>query len=62
MKSTSSIPTAKRTQVLLDVEEFRQLVDAVEELESIAAYDAAKASGGEAVPFDQAVKEIERGA
>ena len=32
----------------------------MEELESIRAYDAAKSSGDEAIPFDQAVREIER--
>lgn len=30
----------------------------LEELESIRAYDAAKASGDEAVPFEQALQEI----
>ena len=30
----------------------------LEELESIRAYDAAKASGNEAIPFKQAVAEI----
>ena len=32
----------------------------LEELESIRAYDAVKVSGDEAVPFTQAVAEIER--
>jgi predicted nucleotidyltransferase len=30
----------------------------MEELESIRAYDAAKASGDEAIPFEQAISEI----
>ncbi len=51
----------KRTQVLLSVAEFERLVEAVEELESIRAYDEAKASADEAIPFDQAVREIARG-
>ncbi len=39
----------------------RYLVDeALEELESIRAFDAAKASNDEAIPFEQAVAEIER--
>ena len=32
----------------------------VEEMQSIWAYDTAKACGGEAIPFEQAVSEIER--
>ena len=32
----------------------------VEEMESVCAYDTAKASGGEIIPFEQAVSEIER--
>jgi hypothetical protein len=32
----------------------------IEELESIRAFDAAKASGEESVPFSDATQEIER--
>jgi hypothetical protein len=32
----------------------------LEEQESIRAYDAAKASRGEAIPFEEAIEEIER--
>lgn len=32
----------------------------VEEMASICAYDTAKARGGEIIPFEQAVSEIER--
>ena len=46
--------------VLLDIEDYRRLMEELEELESIRAYDAAKASGDKAVPFEQAVAEIER--
>ena len=35
-------------------------VQALEELESIRAFDAAKASDDETIPFEQAVAEIER--
>jgi hypothetical protein len=49
-----------RVGVFLDMDDYRQLLEALEELESIRAYDAAKASGDEAVPFTQAVAEIER--
>ncbi|MGI9165491.1 MAG: hypothetical protein ACR2G5_03745 [Pyrinomonadaceae bacterium] len=48
-----------RTAVLLGVERYFELLEAHEELESIRAYDAAKSSGDEVIPFSQAVKEIE---
>ena len=48
-----------RIAVLLDVADFERLMEEVEELESIRAYDAAKACGDEAIPFEQAVAEIE---
>ena len=48
-----------RTAVLLDVARYFELLEAQEELESICAYDEAKSSGDEAIPFSQAVKEIE---
>jgi hypothetical protein len=32
----------------------------LEEKESVCAYDTAKACGGEIIPFEQAVSEIER--
>jgi PHD/YefM family antitoxin component YafN of YafNO toxin-antitoxin module len=49
-----------RTAVLLDVQYYEQLVAALEEVESIRAYDEAKASNEEVIPFDQATDEIER--
>ena len=49
-----------RVGVLLDIEDYHRLLAELEELESIRAYDAAKASGDEAIPFEQAVAEIER--
>jgi hypothetical protein len=42
--------------VVLDIADYRKLL---EELESIRAYDAAKASGDEAIPFGQAIADIE---
>jgi len=49
-----------RVGVLLDVDDYRRLLEELEELESIRAYDAAKRSGDEVIPFEQAVAEIER--
>ena len=49
-----------RVGVLLGIDDYTKLVEALEELESIRAYDSAKSSGDEAVPFDDAVREIEQ--
>ena len=49
-----------RVGVLLNIEDYHTLLEALEELECIRAYDAAKASSDEAVPFEEAVEEIER--
>lgn len=50
----------RRVGVLLDLAAYKRLLEEAEDLESIRAYDAAKASGDEVVPFEQAVEEIER--
>jgi hypothetical protein len=47
-----------RIGVILDIASYRKLLEEIEELESIRAYDAAKASGDEAIPFEQAISEI----
>jgi len=49
----------ERVSVLLDWQEYRRLLEELEELESMRAYDAAKASGGEVVPFEQAIEGME---
>ncbi len=46
--------------VLLPYSEWNRVMADVEELEDIRAYDRAKARGGEAVPFEQAVKELKK--
>ena len=48
-----------RVEVILTIEDYRKLLAELEELESIRAYDAAKASEDEVIPFEQAVAEIE---
>ena len=49
----------RRTKaVLLPVSEWDQVV---EELDDIRAFDKAKASSEENIPFDQAVREIQKG-
>ena len=47
----------QRVSVVLEIGTYQKLL---EELEAIRAYDQAKLKGGEAIPFEQAVEEIER--
>jgi hypothetical protein len=48
------------TGVLLPIEYYEELLQAIEEFDAIRAYDEAKVSSGEVIPFSQAVKEIGR--
>jgi len=50
----------KAVGIILGVREYRRMLRDLEELESIRAYDRAKASGDEAIPLDRALEEIER--
>ena len=47
--------SGKRTAVLLEIDRYSELVEAQEELKAIRAYDDAKASDDEAIPFAQVV-------
>ncbi|MBA3425531.1 MAG: hypothetical protein H0U04_13560 [Rubrobacter sp.] len=53
----------KRVGVFLDIEEYERLIEELEELEDIRAYDEAKAEiergEDESVPWEQARQEIE---
>ena len=49
-----------RVSVLLDMDDYRRLLDELEELECIRAYDAAKVVNDEVIPFEQAIADIER--
>jgi hypothetical protein len=51
--------SGEKTAVILDITEYEKLIEEAEELEAIRAYDAAKAAGDEAIPFEQAITEIE---
>ena len=50
----------QKVGVVLSIEDYKKVLAEIEELESIRAYDAAKASAGEAIPFSKATQEIER--
>lgn len=50
-----------RKAVLLPLAEWEQILDYLEELDDIRAYDEAKAGSQEIMPFEQAVREIDEG-
>lgn len=50
----------ERIGILLDLSDYCNILEELEELESIHAYDKAKASSCEAIPFEKAIEEIER--
>lgn len=49
----------EKQAVLLTFDEWRQILDDLEELDEIREYDKAKAGPQDAMPFDQAMREIE---
>ena len=51
--------TGKKLSVILPIKDYEKILDELEELEDIKAYDRAKARKSEPIPFEQAVKEIE---
>ena len=50
----------ERVAVVISIEEYEKLLEELEELEDIRAYDEAKASGEVPIPLEQALDEIER--
>lgn len=48
-----------RIGVLLEIGVYQKMLDALEELECIRAYDEAKTSGGNVITFEEAIKQIE---
>jgi hypothetical protein len=62
MPKTKFIKNKKgqKVSVVLDIKDYAALLEDLEELEAIRAYDAAKSSGEKPVPFETATKEIER--
>jgi len=50
-----------RKAVVVPISDWEQIVDALEELDDIRAYDAAKGDPTEAIPFEQAISEINNG-
>ena len=50
----------RRIAVLIGIDRYRQLLEVLEDIEAIRAYDEAKGSCDEAVLFEEATQEIER--
>ncbi len=48
----------RKTAVIVPVAQWDHIQSELEELDDIRAYDAAKASDDESIPFEQAVTEI----
>lgn len=48
-----------KTSVVLLIEEWNEILSAMEELDDIRAYDHAKSTTDEVIPFEQAINEIE---
>ena len=51
--------TGKKMGVILPIRDYEKIMEELEELEEIKAYDRAKTRKKEPIPFDQALKEIE---
>lgn len=48
----------RKKSVVIPVAEWRRLMEAMEELEDIRAYDKAKAKPDDLIPFEKAVSKI----
>jgi len=59
MKERIKTSDGNRIGVVLDIEDYHRILQELEELDSIRVYDAARASEDEAIPFEQAARDIE---
>jgi hypothetical protein len=50
----------KRTAVVLDIADYERLLEELEELDDVRAYDEAKAAHEEPVPLEPVVERIRR--
>jgi hypothetical protein len=49
-----------RVAVMLDIKEYEELLEELEDLQAAREYEEAKALGETPVPFDEAIARIER--
>ncbi|MFM8333148.1 MAG: hypothetical protein ACKN9T_15795 [Candidatus Methylumidiphilus sp.] len=52
-------PLGNRTGVVISIKDYEEMLAELEELETLRAYDEAKASSGEEISFESAIAEIE---
>ncbi len=50
----------EKVAVVISIEEYEKILEELEDLEDIRAYDEAKASGETGIPLEQALAEIRR--
>ncbi len=50
----------QKIAVIIEIEEYKKILEELEDLHDIRALDEAKASGETPVPFDEAISEIEK--
>jgi hypothetical protein len=48
----------EKVAVVLDIKLYEKLMEELEELDDLRAYDAAKASGETPIPFEEVIKNI----
>ena len=48
----------QKVSVVLDIKDYEKLMEDLEELDAIRAYDAAKASGETPIPYEQVLRNI----
>ena len=51
--------TGKKTGVILSIRDYEKIMEDLEELEDIKAFDRAKTRKSEPIPYEQALTEIE---
>ena len=51
----------QKKAVLLPIAEWNEIVEALEELDDIRAYDTAKRQPSDSIPLEQAILEIDQG-
>jgi hypothetical protein len=49
----------RKKSVVIPMRDYKKILEELEELADLRAYDEAKASREESIPFDTAIKEIE---
>lgn len=51
----------RQKAVVVPIDEWRKILEALEDLDDIRAYDEAKSCPTDSIPFEEAVREIRKG-